>query len=95
MTGVQTCALPILRRGIVSGATDYLDTVKNAGGLYDFTVKCDTDNNPNAAANAGILVVTVVLIPQIPIHEIQLEVVISKRGVSFNETLASLNGSAA
>lgn len=84
-----------VRRGIVSGATDYLDTVKNAGGLYDFTVKCDTDNNPNAAANAGILVVTVVLIPQIPIHEIQLEVVISKRGVSFNETLASLNGSAA
>lgn len=84
-----------VRRGIVSGATDYLDTIKNAGGLYDFEVRCDNSNNPNAAANAGILVVTIVLIPQIPIHEIQLEVVISKRGVSFNETLASLNGNAA
>ncbi len=84
-----------VRRGLVNGSTDYLNTVKNAGGLYDFTVQCDDANNPNAAANAGILVVTVVLIPQIPIHEIQLQVVISKRGVSFNETLASLNGSAA
>jgi phage tail sheath protein FI len=69
--------------------------IRNAGGLYDFTVQCDNNNNPNAAANAGILVVTLVLIPQIPIHEIQLQVVISKRGVSFNETLASLNGTAA
>jgi hypothetical protein len=84
-----------IRRGLVSGITDYLDTIKNSNGLYDFTVQCDNDNNPNAAANAGILVVTVVLIPQIPIHEIQLQVVISKRGVSFNETLRSLNGSAA
>lgn len=84
-----------VRRGLVNGSTDYLNTVKNAGGLYDFTVQCDNNNNPNAAANAGILVVTVVLIPQIPIHEIQLQVVISKRGVSFNETLASLNGTAA
>ena len=84
-----------VRRGLVNGSTDYLNTIKNSGGLYDFTVQCDNDNNPNAAANAGILVVTVVLIPQIPIHEIQLQVVISKRGVSFNETLNSLNGSAA
>jgi hypothetical protein len=84
-----------LRRNLVNGITDYLDTIKNSDGLYDFTVQCDDDNNPNAAANAGILVVTVVLIPQIPIHEIQLQVVISKRGVSFNETLRSLNGSAA
>lgn len=84
-----------VRRGLVNGSTDYLNTVKNAGGLYDFTVQCDNNNNPNAAANAGILVVTLVLIPQIPIHEIQLQVVISKRGVSFNETLASLNGTAA
>ncbi len=84
-----------VRRGLVNGSTDYLNTVKNSGGLYDFTVQCDNDNNPNAAANAGILVVTLVLIPQIPIHEIQLQVVISKRGVSFNETLRSLNGSAA
>lgn len=84
-----------IRRGIVNGATDYLDTIKNSGGLFDFTVQCDNDNNPNAAANAGILVVTVVLIPQIPIHEIQLQVVISKRGVSFNETLNSLNGNVA
>lgn len=84
-----------VRRGIVNGLTDYLDTIKNANGLYDHSVQCDNDNNPNAAANAGILVVTVVLIPMIPVHEIQLQVVISKRGVSFSEVLRSLNGSAA
>ena len=84
-----------LRRALVNESSEYLNTIKNANGLYDFTVQCDNNNNPNAAANAGILVVTVVLIPHIPIHEIQLQVVISKRGVSFNETLNTLNGTAA
>lgn len=84
-----------LRRALVNDSSDYLQTIVNANGLYAFTVQCDEDNNPNAAANAGILVVTVVLIPHIPIHEIQLQVVISKRGVSFNETLRTLNGTAA
>lgn len=84
-----------VRRGIVNGLTDYLNTIKNANGIYDFTVQCDNDNNPNAAANAGILVVQIVIVPQVPIHEIQLQVVISKRGVSFNEVLRSLNGTAA
>lgn len=84
-----------VRRALVNEITSYLTTIKNADGLYSFTVQCNDDNNPSAAANAGILVVTVVLVPMIPIHEIQLQVVISKRGVSFSEVLNSLNGTAA
>ncbi len=83
-----------LRRMMVNETSSYLHTIQNANGLYSFKVQCDNDNNPNAAANAGILVMTVVLVPMIPTHEIQLQVVISKRGVSFSEVLNSLNGSA-
>ncbi len=83
-----------VRRMLVNETSSYLQTIQNASGLYSFKVQCDNDNNPNAAANAGILVMTVVLVPMIPIHEIQLQIVISKRGVSFSEVLNSLNGSA-
>lgn len=81
-----------VRRQIVNSCSAYLDAVKAASGLYDFTVECDNGNNNATTANAGILVVTVVLIPNIPIHEIQLQVVISKQGVTFQETLNQVNG---
>lgn len=81
-----------VRRQLINGCNSYLSTIKNSGGLYDFNVTCDNSNNPAAAANAGILVLSVVLVPAIPIHEIQLQVIISKRGVSFSETLSAVNG---
>jgi phage tail sheath protein FI len=76
-----------VRRQLVNSNVEYLDTIKSSNGLYDFKVVCDNSNNPPAAANAGILVLTIALIPQIPIHEIQLQIVISKQGVSFSEVL--------
>jgi hypothetical protein len=81
-----------VRRQLVNSCTSYLSTVKAADGIFDFTVVCDNSNNPPAARDSGILVLTVVLIPNIPIHEIQLQVVISKSGVSFKETLSQVTG---
>jgi len=81
-----------IRRQIINSCSAYLQAVKDASGLYDFTVECDNGNNNATTANAGILVVTVVLVPNIPIHEIQLQVVISKQGVTFQETLNQVNG---
>ena len=79
-----------VRRQLVNSCTSYLDTVKSAQGLYDFSVVCDNSNNTAATANAGILVLTVILIPSIPIHEIQLQIVISRQGVSFKEALSQV-----
>jgi len=89
---LQEMPVDSVRRQLVNGLGAYLLSVKNADGLSDYTVVCDTSNNPTSAANAGILVVTVILIPTIPIHEIQLQIVISKQGVTFSETLRSITG---
>ena len=79
-----------VRRQLVNSCDSYLSAVKSADGIYDYSVVCDNTNNTPATANAGILVMTVVLIPNIPIHEVQLQVVISKQGVSFKETLSQV-----
>jgi Phage tail sheath protein subtilisin-like domain len=81
-----------VRRQIINSCSQYLDAVVAANGLFSYTVECDNGNNTAATANAGVLVVTVVLVPNIPIHEIQLQVVISRQGVTFSETLSAVNG---
>lgn len=73
------------RRQIVSSLSDYLQYWKNARGLLDFLVVSDKTNNPDSKYNLGILTVTVFLTPIIPVHEIQVDVVITKAGVSFSE----------
>lgn len=81
-----------LRRSIVNSLTTYLDTWVNAKGLSSFQVVCDKSNNPAAAVNAAVLVVTVILVPTLAVHEVQLQMVISKAGVDFAETLAQVTG---
>lgn len=80
-----------IKRAISNTIGAYLKTLKDAQAISDGIV--DMSGNTAQTFNAGILVVRVILIPMIPIHEIQLEVVISKAGVSFNEVINSLNGS--
>lgn len=81
-----------IRRQIINACSAYLDTIVNASELNAYQVVCDNSNNTPTTANAGILVVTVILVPMIPIHEIQLQVVISKQGVTFSEVLSQVNG---
>lgn len=77
-------------RQIVGACSDYLETVKNARGISSYTVVSDSSNNTAAMFNSGIRRVTVIIVPVIPIHEIQLQVVISKQGVSFDEVLSTV-----
>lgn len=79
-------------RQIVGACTDYLELIKNARGISSYTVISDTSNNSAAQLNSGIRNVTVIIVPLIPIHEIQLSMVISKQGVTFTETLSQING---
>lgn len=73
------------RRQIVGALTDYLSAVQNARGITAFSVISDATNNTPAMANSGTLKVTILVTPSIPIHEIQLDVVITKQGVNFEE----------
>lgn len=79
-------------RQIVGACTQYLQSIKDARGISDFTVVSDASNNSAAMFNSGIRRVTVIIVPVIPIHEIQLQMVISKQGVSFQEALSQVGG---
>lgn len=79
-------------RQIVGACTQYLQSIKDARGISDFTVVSDASNNSAAMFNSGVRRVTVIIIPVIPIHEIQLQMVISKQGVSFQEALSQVGG---
>jgi phage tail sheath protein FI len=79
-------------RQIVSAFTDYLSLIKNARGISSFTVVSDASNNTAAMFNSGMRTVSVVVVPMLPIHRINLQMIISKQGVNFSETLSSLNG---
>lgn len=81
-----------LRRMIVQSLTSYLQYWKDARGLRDFQVICDDTNNPDAKYNLGILTVTVILTPVIAVHEIGVDIVITKAGVSFKEINISALG---
>jgi len=74
-----------VRRSIVSGISDYLELIMNAQGISDYLVVSDATNNPSSLTGAGILKVTVFITPIIPIHQIQVDLVITKQGVTYSE----------
>jgi hypothetical protein len=80
-----------LGRQIVSSCSAYLQTIQNARGISSFTVVSDTSNNSAQDFNTGVRNVTVIIIPTIPVHIINLQVVISQQGVSFTEALSQVN----
>lgn len=79
-------------RQIVGACEQYLQGIKDARGISDFTVVSDASNNTAATMNAAIRVVTIVIVPVLPIHEIQVQMVVSKQGVTFKETLSQVGG---
>ncbi len=79
-----------LGRQIVGSCSDYLLTLKTARAISSFTVVSDSTNNSAQDFNSGIRNVTVVIVPVIPTHIINLTVVVSKQGVSFTEALSQV-----
>lgn len=79
-----------LGRQIVESCSSYLQTLQNARALSGFTVVSDASNNSAQDFNSGIRNVTVIIIPVIPTHIINLQVVVSKQGVSFAEVLSTV-----
>ena len=81
-----------LRRMIVTSLSSYLQYWKDARGILDFQVISDSSNNPDSKYNLGILTVTVIITPVIAVHEIGVDIVITKAGVSFKEINISALG---
>lgn len=73
------------RRQIVQSVSEFLQFWKDARGILEFRVISDNTNNPSAQYNLGILKVTIIVTPVIPVHEILVDLVITKTGISFSE----------
>jgi phage tail sheath protein FI len=73
------------RRQIVQSISEFLQFWKDARGILEFKVISDNTNNPSAQYNLGILKVTIFVTPVIPVHEIMVDMVITKQGISFSE----------
>ena len=79
------------RKQIVSSLGTYLQSWKDARGISNYQVISDATNNPASQYNLGILTVTVFITPIIAVHEIQVQMVITKAGLSCSEiNLANL-----
>jgi phage tail sheath protein FI len=76
---------PFTRKQIVRACTDYLQAWKDARGVSEFLVVSDDSNNPAAQYNLGILKVTIFITPIIAVHEIQVDMVITKAGLAYTE----------
>ena len=79
-----------LGRQIVASCSNYLQSIQNARGINSFTVVSDTSNNTAQDFNSGVRNVTVIIVPVIPVHIINLQVVVSQQGVSFTEALSQV-----
>ena len=80
-----------VRRQLVNATNSYLQALMAADAINSGEAFCDNRNNNATTYNAGILVFTVIIIPSIAIHEVQLQMAISKQGISFSEVLAQVN----
>ena len=77
-----------LKRQIVVLISQFLEVIKNGRGIADYAVISDSSNNPPQVANQGQLNVDVYLQPILPARIIQLQMIITKQGVSFQELIA-------
>lgn len=78
-----------LKRQIVTLIAQFLEVIKNGRGIADYAVISDSSNNPPQIANQGQLNVDVYIQPILPARVIQLQMIITKQGVSFQELIAS------
>lgn len=79
-----------LKISVVDGLTSYLQAHKNNDDISSFLVVCDNTNNSAAVANAAIMVVSTVIVPMLAVHEIQLQMAVSRQGLTFQEVLRKL-----
>lgn len=89
--GLQEPNDPILRKQLEVGLRQYLDTVVVGRGIARYDVHIGEDLNTPAYVNSGILRIAIVIVPRLPVQEIQLTLVLSKEGITLSESeIASL-----
>lgn len=75
------------RQRLVDALTPYFTDAKNRGGLYDYIIKCDDENNPPEVIDRNELVVQIGVKPVKTIEFIMIDFIIASTGASWSEVL--------
>ncbi len=76
--------LPSTRLLIEQVVDEYLRGVQARGGVEDYLVVCNEDNNPPSQRETGVLICDVYIKPTYSIRAIQLNIVLTKLSADFN-----------
>jgi hypothetical protein len=80
-----------IRRSRITAVIErFLDPIKNAGGLYWYSVICDTSNNTNDTIAAGVMIVDAYFDPVITAKRIHLRANLIATGASFSANLINV-----
>jgi phage tail sheath protein FI len=77
----------ILRSKLKVMISEYLQPIRDAGGLYWYQVICDESNNPPSTIAAGMVVVDAYFDPVITTKRIKLTANILKTGATYREAV--------
>lgn len=83
--GLQEPNDDILRKQLKTGIEEYLAQVKAGRGISSYNVIIDDSNNPAAAINSGVLVITIIIVPILAVQSIRLTLGVSKEGYTVSE----------
>jgi len=73
------------RLRVFSFVDEFLSSVQAGGGVTEYSVVCDDSNNPQSVIDSNRLNVDIYVQPTRTIEFIQLQVIITRTGVSFSE----------
>ena len=83
------------RRSVVQKIEAFLQPIRDlsgdSGGLEDYRVKCDEDNNPPSVRQNHQLIADVYIKPPLTAEFIQVNVIITDAGVEFSEIISTGN----
>lgn len=81
-----------LRRQIVSGLTEYLQSIQDRRGISRFLVVSDSRNNSENSEMSGKLNVEVFIVPNYPVDQIYLNSILTKKSADFTELVGTFVG---
>jgi hypothetical protein len=74
---------------ITQAINNFLQPILNQQGISNFYVMCNTINNTANTIDAGILNVTVYIVPVVPARVIALKAIVTPNSVSFSELISN------
>ena len=75
------------RQRLVDALDPYFKEAKNNGGIYDYIIKCDEENNPSEVIDRNELRVQIGIKPVKTIEFIMIDFIIASTGASWSEVL--------